>query len=214
MSIESVMSSSHLILCRPPHLPSIFPSIRIFSNESILCIRWPKYWSFSFSISPSDECSGLVSFRMDWLDLLAVQGTLKSLLQQVMLINFKFNDYMGPMAPYWMDKCKTSISEQLLPLSVGTKGTIMINSSSSNFPPEPPEEDSGWLRAGPVKELYAQNSSADTGNIPELSVQLIHLFGFAGFSCSMQDRHCGLGDCVYFSLACKIFNCSLWDIVL
>ena len=75
------MSSSHLILCRPPHLPSIFPSIRIFSNESILCIRWPKYWSFSFSISPSDECSGLVSFRMDWLDLLAVQGTLKSLHQ-------------------------------------------------------------------------------------------------------------------------------------
>ena len=75
---------------------------------------------------------------MDWLDLLAVQGTLKSFLQPVMLINFKFNDYMGPMASYWMDKRETSISEQLLLLSVGTKGIIMINSSSSNFPPEPP----------------------------------------------------------------------------
>ena len=82
MSIKSVMASSHLILCRPLLLlPSIFPSIRVFSNESALCIRWPKYWSCSFSISPSSEYSGLISFRMDWLDLLAVQGTLKSLLQ-------------------------------------------------------------------------------------------------------------------------------------
>ena len=82
MSIESLMPSNHLILCRPLLLlPSIFPSIRVFSNESALCIRWPKYWSFSFSISPSNEHSGLISFRMDWLDLLAVQGTLKSLLQ-------------------------------------------------------------------------------------------------------------------------------------
>ena len=78
MSIESVIPSSHLILCRPLLLlPSIFPSIRVFSNESALCIRWPKYWSFSFSISPSNEHSGLISFRMDLLDLLAVQGTLK-----------------------------------------------------------------------------------------------------------------------------------------
>ena len=75
------MPSNHLILCRPILLPpSIFPSIRVFSNESVLCIRWPKYWSFSFSTSPSNEYSGLISFRMDWLDLLAVQGTLKSLL--------------------------------------------------------------------------------------------------------------------------------------
>ena len=82
MSIESVMPSNHLILCLPLLLlPSIFPSIRVFSNESALCIRWPKYWSFSFSISPSSEYSGLISFRMDWLDLLAVQGTLKSILQ-------------------------------------------------------------------------------------------------------------------------------------
>ena len=82
MSIESVMPSNHPILCCPLLLlPSIFPSIRGFSNESVLCIRWPKYWSFSFSISPSNEYSELISFRMDWLDLLAVQGTLKSLLQ-------------------------------------------------------------------------------------------------------------------------------------
>ena len=82
VSIESVMPSNHLILCRPLLLlPSTFPSIRIFSNESALCIRWPKDWSSSFKISPSNEYSGLISFRMDWLDLLAVQGTLKSLLQ-------------------------------------------------------------------------------------------------------------------------------------
>ena len=79
--MESVMPSNHLILCHPLLPPSIFPSIRVFSNESALSIRWPKYWSFSFSITPSNECSGLISFRMDWLDLLAVQGTLKSLLQ-------------------------------------------------------------------------------------------------------------------------------------
>ena len=81
MSIESVMPSNHLILCRPLLPPSFFPSIRVFSNESVLPIRWSKYWSFSFHISPSNECSGLISFRMDWLDLLAVQGTLKSFLQ-------------------------------------------------------------------------------------------------------------------------------------
>ena len=82
MSIESVMPSNHLILCCPLLLlPSIFPSIKVFSSESVLCIRWPKYWSFSFNISPSNEHPGLISFRMDRLDLLAVQGTLKSLLQ-------------------------------------------------------------------------------------------------------------------------------------
>ena len=82
MSIQSVMPSNHLILCCPLLLlPSIFPSIIVFSNESVLCIRWPKYWSFSFSISPSNEYSVLISFRMDWFDLLAVQRTLKSLLQ-------------------------------------------------------------------------------------------------------------------------------------
>ena len=82
MSIESVMPSNHLILCCPLLLPpSVFPSIRVFSSESVLCIRWPKYWSFSFIISPSNEYSALISFRMDWVDLLAVQRTLKSLLR-------------------------------------------------------------------------------------------------------------------------------------
>ena len=82
MSVESVMPSNHLIFCHPLLLlPSIFPSIRVFSNESVLHIKWPKYWSFSFSISPSNEYLGLICFRMDWLDLLAVQGTLKSFLQ-------------------------------------------------------------------------------------------------------------------------------------
>ena len=82
MSIESAMPSNHLILCHPLLLlPSIFPNFRVFSNESVLCIRWPKYWSFSFSISLSNEYSGLISFRIDWFDLLAVQGTPKSLLQ-------------------------------------------------------------------------------------------------------------------------------------
>ena len=81
LSIESVMPANHLILCHPLLLLSIFPSIRVFSNESALHIRWPKYWSFCFNISPSNEHSGLISFRMDWLDLLAVQGTLKSLHQ-------------------------------------------------------------------------------------------------------------------------------------
>ena len=82
MSIKSVMLSNHLILCHPLlHLPPVFPSIRIFSNESVLCIRWPNYWSFGFSLSPSNEYSGLISFRIDWFELLVVQGALKSLLQ-------------------------------------------------------------------------------------------------------------------------------------
>ena len=100
MSIESVMPSSHLILCRPLLLlPPIPPSIRVFSSESTLCMRWPKYWSFSFSINPSNERPGLISFRMDWVDLLAVQGTLKSLLQhhssKASILSFaKLNRYL------------------------------------------------------------------------------------------------------------------------
>ena len=91
MSTESVMPSNHLILCRPHLLlPSIFPSFRVFSNEWVLCIRWPKYWRFSFSISPSSEYSGLISFRMDWLDLLAVQGTLNSLLDPYKILKCLF----------------------------------------------------------------------------------------------------------------------------
>ena len=96
MSIELVMPSNHLILCHPLLLwPSIFPSIRVFSNESVLCIRWPKYWSFSFNITPSSEHSGLMSFRMDWLGLLAHQGTLKSLLQhQLKTINYSVLSFL------------------------------------------------------------------------------------------------------------------------
>ena len=91
MSIDLVMSSNHLILCHPLLLlPSIFPSIRVFSNKSVFLIKWPKYWSFSFSISPSNEYSGLISFRIDWFYLLAVQGTLKSLLQLLRVTQHQF----------------------------------------------------------------------------------------------------------------------------
>ena len=94
MSIKLVMPSNHFILCRPLlHLPSIFPSIRVFSNDSALCIRWPKYWSSSFNSSPSNEHPGLISFRMDWLDLLAVQGTLRSLLQNSKASNLQHSAF-------------------------------------------------------------------------------------------------------------------------
>ena len=137
MSIESVMPSNHLILCCPLLLlPSIFPSIRVFSNESVLRIRWPKDWSFSFSISPSNEYSGLISFRMDCLDLLAVQRTLKSLLQHHSSKNIYINLKLMLMlvkigAPalvscvassFWKVICKFSIKtlEHVLPLDLVT----------------------------------------------------------------------------------------------
>ena len=108
MSIESVMPSNHLILCRPLLLPpSIFPSIRVFSSESALHIRWPKYWSFSFNISPSNEHPGLISFRMDWLDLLAVQGTLKSLLQHhssTLALSFLYSPTLTSIHDYWKNQ--------------------------------------------------------------------------------------------------------------
>ena len=107
ISIELVMPSNHLTLCRPLLLPSIFPSIKVFSNESVLCIRWPKYWSFSFSISPFNEYSGLISFRMDWLDLLAVQGTqessptpqFKSI--NSLVFNFLYHPTLRSIHDYW-----------------------------------------------------------------------------------------------------------------
>ena len=108
MSNESVMPPNHLILCHPLLLlPSIIPGIRVFSNESAVHIRWPKYWSFSFSISPSNEYSGLISFRMDWLDLLAVQGTLKSLLQHhsskasILWYQFLYGPTLISIHDYW-----------------------------------------------------------------------------------------------------------------
>ena len=120
MSIESVMPSNHLILCHPVlFLSSIFPSIRVFSNESVLCLRWPKYWSFSFTISPSNEYSGLISFRINLFDLLAAQGTLKSLLQHTVqsISSLALSLLYGPTLPslhdYWknhsfdyMDLCQ------------------------------------------------------------------------------------------------------------
>ena len=106
LSIELVMPSNHLIFCRPLLLLSVFPSIRVFSNESALCIRWPKYWSFTFNISPFNEHSGLISFRTAWLDLLAVQGTLKSLFQQFNSINsselrFIYSPALTSIHDYW-----------------------------------------------------------------------------------------------------------------
>ena len=132
MSIESVMPSNHIILCCPLLLlPSIFRSIRVFSNESALHIRWPKYWSFSFSISPSNEYSGLISFRTDWLDLLAVQGTLKSLLQHpsskasilqrsAFFIVQLSHPYMTP-GPYQICFPSTYLPYQTFPLSLGPR---------------------------------------------------------------------------------------------
>ena len=106
MPIKSVMPSKHLILCRPLLPPSIFPSIRVFSSEPVLHIRLPKYWNFSFSISPSSEYSGLISFRMDWLDLLAVQGTLKSLQHhsskhQFLVLSFPYGPTLTSIHDYW-----------------------------------------------------------------------------------------------------------------
>ena len=108
MPIKSVMPSNHFILSCPLLLPSIFPSIRVFSNDLVLPIRWPNYWSFSFSISPSHEYSGLISFRMDWLDLLAVQGTLKSLLQHhssksinYLALGFLYSPTLTSVHDYW-----------------------------------------------------------------------------------------------------------------
>ena len=107
MSIKSVMPSSHLILCHPLLLPSFFPRIRVFCNESIRCIRWPKYWSFSFNISPSNEYSGLISFRIDWFDLLAVQEALQSVLQHhsskssILQCSAFFMVQLTPIHDYW-----------------------------------------------------------------------------------------------------------------
>ena len=110
-SIESVMPSKHLILCQPLLLSSIFPSVRVFSCESALCIRWPKYWNFSFSISPSSEHSGLIFFRIDWFHLLVVQGTLKSLLQHhsskasVLGTQPSYGPTLTPIHDYWKNHC-------------------------------------------------------------------------------------------------------------
>ena len=129
MFIESVMPSNHLILCHPLLLlPSIFPSIRFFSNESALHVRWPKYWSFSFNISPSNEHPGLISFKMDWLDLLAVQGTLKSLLQhhssKASIVQCSAFFIVQPSHPYMMTGKTIALTRQTF---VGKVMSLLFN---------------------------------------------------------------------------------------
>ena len=127
MSIESVMPSSHLILSRPLLLlPPIPPSIRVFSNESTLCVRWPKYWSFSFSISPSNEHPGLISFRMDWLDLLAVHGTLKSLLHHHSSKTSIFRRLCCTLSSYWLVLCVCVWTSTLLIFWVRTRYFLAV----------------------------------------------------------------------------------------
>ena len=136
MSIESVIPSSHLILCRPLLLPSSFPSIRVFSKESVLCTRWPKYWNFSFNISPSNEHSGLISFRMDWLDLLAVQGTLKSLLQhhssQASILWHSACFMVQLSHPYMTTRKAIALTRQTF---VGKVMSLFLNTTTSRHPP-------------------------------------------------------------------------------
>ena len=140
MSIESVMPSSNLNLCRPLLLlPSIFPSIRVFSNESVLRIRWQKYWSFSFNISPSNEHPGLISFRMDWLDLLAVQGTLKSLLQHhssKVSILWSSTFFMVQLSHAYMTTGKTISSVQFISVTQSCL-TLRPHESQHTRPPCP-----------------------------------------------------------------------------
>ena len=117
MSIESVMPSNHLILCRPLLFPpSVFPSIRVFSNESVLPIRWPEYWSFSFNVSPSNEHPGLISFSMEWLDLLAVQGTLKSLLKSInsLVLSFLYSPTLTSIHDYWKNHRRTFVDKVVI----------------------------------------------------------------------------------------------------
>ena len=138
MSTESVMPSNHLIICCPLLLPpSIFPSIRVFSNESALRIKWPKYWSFSFNISLSNEYSGRISFRMDWLDLLAVQGTLKSLLQHQVQKHQFFGASIHPVlpnedAPKGQSRLRKA-KEQTAPLSPPSPPTLNLSQHHSLF---------------------------------------------------------------------------------
>ena len=147
MSIESVMPSNHLILCHPLLiLPSVFASIRVFSSESVLCIRWPKYWSFNLSISPSNEYSGLISFGIDWLDLLAVQGTLKSLLQASVL---QLSDYfiVQHSHPYMTTGKTIALTRRIF---VGKVVSLLLNMLSRlviTFPPRSKRLLTSWLQS-------------------------------------------------------------------
>ena len=167
MSIESMMPSNHLILCRPLLLlPSIFPSIRVFSNESALHIRWPKYWSFSFNISPSNEHPGLVSFRMDWLDLLAVQGTLKSPLQHhsskalILLLSAFF---IVQLSHPYMTTGKTIVLTRLTFVDKGMSLLLnMLSRLDINFLPRSKRLLISWLHSPSAVILEPKKVKSDT----------------------------------------------------
>uniref|UniRef100_A0AC11D8E1 Uncharacterized protein n=1 Tax=Ovis aries TaxID=9940 RepID=A0AC11D8E1_SHEEP len=163
MSIESAMPSSHLILCHPLLLqPSIFPSIRVFSNESILCMRWPKYWSFSFSISPSNEHPGQVSFRLDWLDLLAVQGTLKSLSSKASILRCSGFFTVQLSHPY-MTTGKTIALTR--PMFVGKVISLLFNMLSRlviTFLPRSKRLLNSWLQSPSAVILGPPKIKCDT----------------------------------------------------
>ena len=179
MSPESVMPSNHLILCQSLLLlPSIFPSIRVFSNESILCIRWPKYWSFSFSISPSKEYSGLISFRSDWFHLLAVQGTLKSLLQHhsskasTPALSFLYSPTLKSIHDYWKNH---SLTRQTF---VGKVMSLLFNMLSSlviDFLPRSKCLLVSWLQSPSAVILESKIRSPKTGvPVPIVSPSICH----------------------------------------
>ena len=167
MSIELVRPSNNLILCLPPLLPpSIFPSIRVFSNESVLHIRWPKYWSFSFNISPSNEYSGLISFRMDWLDLLAVQGTLKSLRQhhslKASILQCSAFFIVQLSHPYMMPGKTIAHTRQTF---VGKVMSLLFNMLSRlviTFPPRSKRLFISWLQSPSAVILEPQKIKSDT----------------------------------------------------
>ena len=165
MSIESVMPSNHLILCCPLLLPSIFPSIRAFSNESALHIRWPKFWSFNFNISPSSEHPGLISFRMDWLDLLAVQGTLQSLLQHhssKASILWRSAFFIVQLSHPYMTTGKTIAFRQTF---VGKVMSLLFNMQSRlviNFLPRSKHLLISWLQSPPAVILEPKKIKSAT----------------------------------------------------
>ena len=163
MSIKSVMPSNHLILCHPLLLlPSIFPSIRVFSNESVLCIRWPKYWSFSFNISPSNEYSGLIFFRIGWFGLLAVQGTLKSLLHHhnsKASVLWRSAFFIVQLSHPYMTTGKTiALTRQTLVGKVMSLFFNMLSRLVLTFLPESKCILISWLQSSPAVILEPQNN--------------------------------------------------------
>ena len=180
MSIESVMPSNHLVLCRSLLPPSVFLSIRVFSNESVLRIRWPNYWSFSFHISPSNEYAGLISCRMDWLDLLAVQGTLKSLLQHhsskaSILLHSAF--FIVQLSHPYMTTGKTKALTR--PTFVGKVMSLLFNKLSRlviAFLPRSKRLLISWLQSPSAVILEPQNKVLGSTVIREMQMNIRTLF--------------------------------------